>query len=676
MTMQTKLKSAIGVVLAGLLASGSAVAYTALDTSEFDTKADPCVDLNAYANAKWIAANPVPADQTRWNTFQVLRERSLDAQHEIAEEAAKHTGGEAITVEQQVGRYYHAGMDEAAIVKAGTAPIANDLGRVDRMKSAADIVTYLHEAYLRGENPVFAFTNSADYQDATQQIAYARQAGLSLPTSEYYTKPEHAEIREAYVAHIGKMLELAGVEKAAAAAQAQQAMAVETRLAKASLPPVQLRDPVNQYHFVSIDEADKATPHFSWKAFFKSQGVDAGKGFSLSQPAFFVEMDKMLAETPVAEWQAYLRYHVIENAAPYLAPAFEQESFEFFGRTLSGQKEMKPRWKRVVLSLNDDIGMAMGELYVKRHFTREAKQRMDVLVSNLRQALHARIEKLPWMSAETKVKALEKWDTFLPKVGYPDTWRDWSGLKIGADDSYYSIAQAAAKYNRDWRYAKIGKPTDRLEWTMTPQTVNAYYRPTDNTINFPAAILQPPFFDAKADDAVNYGGIGAVIGHEITHGYDDQGSKFDAKGNNANWWTKEDREKFDERTAKLAAQFDGYEPLPGQHVNGKLTLGENIADLGGLTIAYDALHLATAKSKPAKIDGYTAEQRFFLAWARIWRGGSRPEALKVRLASDPHSPEAYRAIGAPSNMEAYADAFQCKGSAAMLRRGAIQVTIW
>jgi putative endopeptidase len=480
---------------------------------------------------------------------------------------------------------------------------------------------------------------------------------------------------------VAQALQLTGVSEADAKKQADQVLAFETELAKASLAPVEMRTPENQYHFVTVKEADKITPHFSWEDFFKAQGVTVDKGFSLSQPKFMAEFDKLLANAPVDQWQAYLRFHTISDASPYLSKAFQDNKFDFYGKTLAGQPEQKPRWKRVLGGVNSSMGEALGQLYVAKMFTPEAKERAKELVDNVRNALKARIENLDWMSDETKQKAIAKWNTFLPKIGYPDKWRDWSGLEVKPGD-YYGNVMAAAKFNYQYDLNKIGKPTDRLEWGMTPQTVNAYYNPTDNTINFPAAILQPPFFYANGDDAINYGGIGAVIGHEASHGFDDEGSQFDGEGNNANWWTKADREKFDERSGKLVAQFDDYTPIkdkPDAHVNGKLTLGENIGDLGGLNSAYDALQMALKKNSQEageKIDGYTQDQRFFLNWARVWRGNIREKEALLRLNTDPHAPASLRAIGAPSNMEAFATAFQCKPTDPMVRSSDKQVKIW
>jgi putative endopeptidase len=649
----------------------------AFDTSELDTAINACKDFNGFVNRKWIDANPIPADKTRWGAFDQLRESSLNTQHEIAEAAAK-SGAAAGSIEQKIGTLYKTGMDEAAIDALGYEPIKPELAKIDAIGSSKDLVAYLKDSFSRGQGSVFSFGAEADFKNSSRKIAYAFQGGLGLPTRDYYEKAEYAELRDAYVAHVAKVLELIGVEAAEAKKQATAVLAFETQLAKASLAPVELRVPENQYHFVSVAEANKVTPHFDWNEFFAAQKADVTDGFSLSQPKFFAEFDKMLTGTPVADWQAYLRYQQADSASQYLSTPFQQEFFAFHKATLNGQKEDEPRWKRVLGTVNNELGMALGELYVAKAFPPESKARAQELVDNMQAALKARIEKLDWMSDTTKTKALEKWSSFLPKIGYPEKWRDWSGLTLNGD-SYFADVAAANQFNYDFDIAKIGKPTDRKEWGMTPQTINAYYNPTDNTINFPAAILQPPFFDAKADDAINYGGIGAVIGHEASHGFDDQGSQFDAVGNNTNWWTDDDRKAFEARTSKLVEQFNGYEPLPGKHVNGQLTLGENIADLGGLAIAYDALQVALEKN-PAeagqKIDGYTEDQRFFMNWARVWRGNTREKRLEVLLNADPHSPTMFRAIGAPSNMPAFASAFACKSGDAMVRSGDTQVKIW
>ncbi len=662
--------------------TAAAAPKSVFDVSELDANGNACQDFNSFVNSKWVAANPIPNDRTRWGSFDKLADDSLNTQHQIVDDAAKGADqAKSGSIEQKIGLIYKAGMDDAAIEKAGYDPIKPQLDAIAALKNGAAVADYITQRYAQGDGQVFQFGSGADFKHADMQIAYANEAGLGLPTKDYYSKPDYKAKRDAYVEHIAKALQLTGVSEADAKKQAADVLAFETKLADASLTPTEERDPNNQYHFVSVKDADKITPHFSWDKFFAAQGVTVDKGFSLSQPKFFAGFDKLLASAPVEQWQAYLRFHTIDNASAYLSKAFQDNLFDFYGKTMAGQPEQKPRWKRVLSAVNESMGEALGQLYVAKTFTPEAKQRAQELVDNVRNALKARIENLDWMSPTTKEKAIAKWNTFLPKIGYPDKWRDWSGLNISGDN-YYGDVEAAAKFNYDYDIAKIGKPTDRKEWGMTPQTVNAYYNPTDNTINFPAAILQPPFFDAKADDAINYGGIGAVIGHESSHGFDDQGSQFDGAGNQVDWWTKDDKAKFESRTDRLVKQFDDYAPIkdkPNLHVNGKLTLGENIADLGGLNVAYDALQEALKKNPQEagqKIDGYTEDQRFFLNWARVWRGSVREQQAELYLNTDPHAPASLRAIAAPSNMEAFATAFQCKPGDAMVRSGDKQVKIW
>jgi putative endopeptidase len=673
---------ALALALAATFAVGGAQAASpapVFDVNELDPAISACQDFNAYANGKWIAANPIPADRTRWGAFDELREQSLDAQHKIVDAAdANADKAPAGSIEQKIGWFYRSGMDEAAIDKAGFDPIRPDLDAISKLDDTADIVAWLGHAYANGEGHGFRFGSGTDYQDARKQIAFANQGGLGLPTPDYYTQDDYKDIRAAYVAHIAKLFELTGVPAADAKAKADGVLAFETRLAKASLSRVELRNPKNRYHFMSVADADAITPHLDWAAFFEATGVPAADGFSLSQPKFFAEFDKMLADVPAAQWRDYLAFHAIDDASPYLSTPFQDANFDFYGKTLNGQPEQQARWKRVLGAVNGGMGEALGQLYVKEYFPPEAKARAQQLVDNVRNALKARIEHLPWMSDETKAKALDKWAKFLPKIGYPDNWRSWDGLAVSPTD-YFGNVRAANRFDNRYDLDKIGKPTDRYEWHMTPQTVNAYYSSGTNTINFPAAILQPPFFYANGDDAINYGGIGAVIGHESGHGFDDSGSQFDGDGNNVNWWTQADRDAFDARTAKLAAQFDAYVPLashPDKHVNGKLTMGENIGDLGGLNFAYDALQAADGDTPDPMIDGLSRDQRFFLSWARVWRGNIRDKAQLVLLNTDPHSPAKFRAIGAPSNMPAFAQAFQCKAGDAMVRPDDKRVEIW
>ncbi|HEX7914712.1 M13 family metallopeptidase [Rudaea sp.] len=657
----------------------SPTAGSALDPASLDAKFKPCEDFYDHVNSKWLAANPIPGDRTRWGTFDELRENSLKAQRKLIEDPAIAAAARG-TIEQKLGDFYASGMDEATIEKAGIAPLKPELAKIAALKSSDDLAAYMIDAHARGLGGYFGFGALPDFKNSSMVIGFAGEDGLGLPERAYYLedKPDYVKIRGEYLAHIEKTLTLAGVKADEAKQDAQWILALETRDAKASLSPIEARDPKNQYHYASVAEADKATPHFPWTKFLAAQGLKDVQGFSLSHPEWFAEFDKMLTEVPVAQWKAYLRFHAIDDVSPYLSRAFVEEHFDFSAHKLRGQKEIEPRWKRVLGAVNGQMGQAMGQLYVKENFPPEAKQSAEQLVANLQAALKLRIEKLDWMSDATKAKALEKLSTFKPKIGYPDKWRDWTGLSI-ARAGYVDNLLAASKFNHDWRMGRIGKPVDKSEWGMTPQTVNASYSPLKNEITFPAAILQPPYFDAKADDALNYGGIGAVIGHEITHGFDDKGSQFDAQGNNSNWWTDDDRKKFTERADKLVAQFDGYVALEDLHVKGKLTLGENIADLGGLNVAYDALQIALAKNPTeakSEIDGLSQDQRFFLYFARLWRTNTLPATAKVNLNTDPHAPGQFRAIAAPSNMPAFAQAFSCKAGDAMVRGGDAQVKIW
>ena len=647
--------------------------------ADLDTSKNVCDNLADFVNSKWLAANPVPADRTTWGSFEMLTERSLAASKQLAEAAAAKTN--ATGVEKLVGDMYATGMDEAKINAAGVTPIQPMLDKIAALKTPADVAQYVRNDFAAGRGDLFNFYSNADFHDSQLMIAYADQGGLALPERAYYLEDgpdgSYKKIREAYVAHVSKQLQNAGVAQADADQQAKDVLAFETRLAKASLSPIELRDPKNEYNLVKATDADKASPNFPWGEFLKAQGLSVDS-FSLSQPKFFAEVNTMMKDVPVAQWQAYLRAHAIDGMAPYLSDKFATEQFDFFGKTLRGQKEQKPRWKRVLGATENGVGEALGQLYVKQYFPAESKKAMEQLVGNLRESLKARLEKLDWMSDATKVKAMEKWTSFMPKIGYPDKWRSWDGLSTSRD-GYVQNVLAATKFNYAWLMGKVGKPVDRTEWGMTPQTVNAYYNPQQNEIVFPAAILQPPFFDPKADPALNYGGIGAVIGHEMLHGYDDQGAQFDAKGNFANWWQDADKKGFEARTAKLVKQFDDYVSVDNIHVKGKLTLGENIADLGGTTVAYDALQKALAdagKSGNDKIDGYTEDQRFWLNWATVWRRNFNPEELKVRLNTDPHAPANFRAIGAPSNQPSFAAAFSCKPGQAMVRDADKQVVIW
>jgi putative endopeptidase len=640
---------------------------------DLDPAISACVDLADHANKKWETANPVPSDRTTWGAFETLIERSLAVQHQIAEQAGAATG--ATGVEKIVGDLWATGMDEKTINAQGVAPLASRLAEIDKLADGAAVAELLRARHARGEGLVFGFGPEADFKQSDMNIAYVTQGGLGLPDRSYYVDADKQPKRDAYVTHVAKILELSGVPAADAATGAKDVLAFETRLAKASKSAEELsRDVSLYYNPTTPADADKLTPAFSWTQFFAAQGVTVPM-FSMSVPAFHQEVSKMLGDVPIATWKTYLRFHTVDGLAGFLSDDFQNEQFEFYGRALRGQKEIKPRWKRVLDTINQQSGEALGQIYVKVAFPPESKKRMEELVNNLRAALKVRLEKLTWMSPETKTKALAKWEGFTSKIGYPDKWRDFTGFAT-ARESYVGNVLAGVEFNYKYELAKIGRPVDKTLWGMSPQTVNAGYNPLRNDITFPAAILQPPFFDATGDDAVNYGSIGAVIGHEMIHGYDDQGSRFGPTGVFENWWTKTDAEGFTKLTDKLVAQFDAYEALPGKKVNGKLTLGENIADLGGLAVAYDAMKTAAGDKPDPELDGFTREQRFFYGWATVWRRNHTPEEMEVRIATDPHAPAKYRAIGTPSNLATFAAAFGCKDGDAMVRGKDKQIAIW
>ena len=646
--------------------------FNQFKATDLDAARNACTDFNGFVNGRWLAANAIPGDRTSWGAFEMLGERSLAVQQQLAEQAAAMKG--ATGVEKIVGDFWATGMDEAKIEAAGIAPLKSRLEAIDALKNGPGVAEYLRQSFAKGEQAVFGFGPSPDFKNSAMNIAYAFQGGLGLPDPGYYT--DKKEIVAEYEKHIAKVLELSGIGASDAAKQAKDVIAFETRLAKVSKSSEELsRDAGLSYNPVSLADADKLAPNFPWTKFFESQGVEAPKMFSLAIPAFHAEVSKMLADTPVPVWKSYLRFHTVDGASPFLSKAFVQENFNFYNQTLRGQKEMRPRAKRVLGTIEGQAGEALGQMYVQVAFPAESKARMEELVKNLSMALKGRIENLAWMSPETKKKALEKWATFTPKIGYPDKWREWNGLQTSRN-SYIENVLAANAFNYQWSLSKIGKPVDKTEWGMSPQTVNAYYNPLQNEIVFPAAILQPPFFDAKADDALNYGGIGAVIGHEMIHGYDDQGSRFGPTGNFENWWSETDSKGFASLTSKLIAQFDGYEAAPGKMVNGNLTLGENIADLGGLAVAYDALQRASAGKPDPKVDGIDRDQRFFLNWGTVWRRNFTPKELEVRLVTDPHAPANFRAVGSPSNHPAFAKAFTCKAGDPMFRDGEKRIVIW
>lgn len=641
-----------------------------------------CEDLNGFVNAKWMAENPAPSDRSSRSLANQVIERNLTLQREIVEAAAA-TAEQAKpgSIERKIGLLYQSGLDVDTINKGGFDPIKPKLHAIDQIGSRHNIATYLVASFTNGDQQVFFFTSAADFKDARRQIGSARQAGLGLPNPEYYTAEKYAGTRNDYVSYIARSLQLVGISEVQAQSDAAKVLDFETKLARASMSPADLRDLNNNYNLVTLQQANLLTPHFDWGRFFVAHRLPTNQPFSLSQPNFFAAFDELLADAPLDQWKAYLRFHVIDDASPYLAAEFQDAKFNFYGKKLAGKAEQGPRWKQALDSVNQAMGQALGQLYVAKAFSAGSKAQAEQLTDHIRDALKQRIEQAGWMSEPTRLSAIVKLNKMLAKVGYPDHWRSWDGLQI-KPGRYYENMMAAAKYDYWYDIGHIGGQTDRGEWDMNPQTVNAYYSRSTNTINFPAAMLQPPFFYPGGDDAINYGALGAFVGHEVTHGFDDKGRQFDGDGNKASWWADVDEVQFNALAEKLVSQFDAYAPIkakPDLHVNGRLTLSENIADLGGLSIAYDALHSALrqkGEDPRANIDGFTADQRFFLSYARIWRSSVGDKSAEVLLSADRHAPAFARVDGPTSNMAEFARAFQCKASDAMVRSADRQITIW
>ena len=651
-----------------------------LDPRNMDTAVKPQDDFYLYANGGWLKRNPVPPEYSRWGAFSELEEKNNEALHKIAEKTANtHVDANAAPEVQKVGDYYASGMDEKTIDAARTKPLEDELKRIDAIKDRADLLNAIARLHTIGVDAFFEFGSGQDAKDSTRDIAQAHQGGLGLPDRDYYTKTDEdsKKKRAAYADHVTKILTLLGEPPGKAAEDARKIMALETSLAKASRTRVELRDPQKNYNKMSQADLQKLTPDWNWADYFKAINLNEPGDINVGQPDFFKAANAMFTKTSIDDWKTYLRWHLIDDAAAELSKDFVNEDFNFNERVLRGTKEIKPRWKRVVASTNGAVGEALGKLYVADYFPPEAKARALEMINNLKAALADRIKTVDWMDEPTKQAALKKLEAMNVKIGYPDKWRDYSLLKIDRD-SYVSNAMRAANFEVNRHLKKIGKPVDRTEWGMTPETVNAYYSPSINEIVFPAGILQPPFFDAEMDDAVNYGAIGVVIGHEMTHGFDDQGRKYDGEGNLKDWWTADDAKAFEERAQKVVEQYNSYEALPGLHVNGKLTLGENIADLGGTSIAYEALQRALAKdpSKRKTIDGFTPEQRFFISLAQIWRTNIREAEARRLVTVDPHSPGQFRAIGPHVNLQQFYDAFDIKAGAPMWRDPALRAKIW
>ncbi|MET0556729.1 MAG: M13 family metallopeptidase [Vicinamibacteria bacterium] len=665
-----KLIALTGLGLAAVTAQAQDTAakpkIAGFDVTALDRSANACTDFYQFACGGWMKANPVPADRPRWGRFDELQDRNRDVLREILNQISASSGGRT-PIDQRIGDHYAACMDEVGTEAKGAKPLDAELAAIAAVADKAALTDRVARLQMSGTAAFFGYGSLQDFKDATKVLAVVDQGGLGLPDRDYYFKEDarSQEIRTKYVAHVQKMLELLGDAPDAAAASAKTVMEMETALAKVSLERVKRRDPENLYHKMSRADLATLAPEIKWEAFFTATGAPAFTEINVTHPEFFKGLSELIKTRPLADWKTYLRWHLVRQQAALLSSAFVNESFEFFGKTLTGAKELRPRWKRCVDRVDNDLGDALGQRYVEKTFGAEGKQRMNAMVAALEKALEADIQALPWMTDPTKKKGLEKLRAIANKVGYPDKWRDYTSVKILRDDAVGNAARAAAyEFKRD--LDKIGKPVDRGEWQMSPPTVNAYYSPLLNDINFPVGILQPPFFDNKMDDAVNFGGIGAVIGHELTHGFDDSGRKFDAQGNLQDWWTEADGKAFVERAQCIDDQYGSYTAVDDVKLNGKLTLGENVADNGGLRIAHMALMNTLAGKTPAAIDGFSADQRLFLGWAQIWCQNATPEISRMLAQTDSHSPGRYRVNGTVSNMPEFQKAYQCKAGDAMV----------
>lgn len=641
--------------------------------TNLDRSCKPCDNFYEFAMGGWMKANPIPPEYPSWGTFTQLRDNNLSALRTVLE-AAEKANAPAGSNEQKIGDFYASCMDTTAIEAAGLKPLSGELATIDDIHDRASLEAAIAQLQREGAGVLFRFGSGQDIKDSTRVIAQANQGGLGMPDRDYYFRDDEKskQLRADYEQHVAKMFALAGDALDTAASEAKTILTVETALAKASRTRVELRDPEKNYNLMPLSEMNTLTPDWSWPNYLHAIGAPPLEQVDIRQPEFFKEVNQELSSVSLPDWKIYLRWHVIHSSAPALPKLFVEENFDFYERKLAGTKELLPRWKRCAQSTDRNLGEALGQVYVEKYFPPAAKARAKQMVNNLLAALREDIPTLSWMGPDTKKEALAKLEAFTVKIGYPDKWRDYSKLKIDRT-SYAANLRRSVEFEHLRQLDKIGKPVDRTEWGMTPPTVNAYYNPTMNEIVFPAGILQPPFYNPNADDAVNYGGIGSVIGHEISHGFDDQGSKFDGKGNLHEWWTPEDRENFTERADCVVNQFNGYEVEPGLHQNGKLVLGESIGDLGGLAIAYAAYEKSIAGKRPPDIDGFTPEQRFFLGWAQVWGTNQRAEAARLQTNTDPHPLPRFRGIGPLSNTEAFARAFECKKGDPMVRDQACKI---
>jgi putative endopeptidase len=657
-------------------ASGALREIPAFDVNAIDKSIDPCVDFFQYACGTWMKNNPVPPDKARWGRFDELADHNLYILRDIltsAQAPGKHTAAETM-----VGTYYASCMDESAIEKKGNSPLTVELERISAIQTKADLIGEVAALQHNSIPVLFAFYPQADMHDSTRTIAVLDQGGITMPDRDYYLKddPKSVETRQKYVDHVQKMFELTGDKQETAAAEAKTVLAIETGLAQASMDRTARRDPKTRDHKMTVAEITAAAPNFNFTLYFANNGSPKFTSLNVSIPDFFKQVDGQLNTVPLDDWKVYLRWKTISDYAGTLTEAFVEEDFNFNGKYLSGQKEMEPRWKRCVKSTDASLGMALGKLYVDRTFGAEGKERTLKMVQAIENAMHQDIGQLSWMSETTKKKAYEKLNTIVNNIGYPDAWRDYSSVVIKSDD-YAGNSRRAGSFEVQRLYKKIDQPTDRKDWSMTPPTVNAYYRPPMNDINFPAGILQPPFYGKLMDDAVNYGGIGVVIGHELTHGFDDQGRKYDAEGNFRDWWTAEDGKEFEQRADCTANEYSSFVSVKDDKgevkLNGKLTLGENTADNGGLKLAYMALTDIIGNTPVKPVDGYTAQQRFFLAYGQVWCQNVTDQEARKRVLTDPHSPGRWRVNGAVQNSAAFEQAFGCKAGQPMVSENACRV---
>jgi putative endopeptidase len=668
--------AAFSVTATPLAPFGDEPPVPAFSLAYMDRSVSPAADFYAYADGQWIKDNPVPADKARWASFTQLAERNSYLIHALLEDAAA-ADNPLGTPRREAGDFYASAMDTNRLEQLRFKPIAADLKRIDHVKSTKDLFRLLARFHQEGVGGIFGESVGPDARQSSIYALELRQGGLSLPDRDYYLKEEFATQRQAYREHVAKMFALLGEKTGDAAAHAGTVIDIETELAKASRSRVDLRDPIKNYNKFTKAGLLEKNPAINWQVYLSERDLARVPYAVVGQPEFFEAVDTLVRSRPLPDWRVYLRWHLLHASAPFLCGDAEVENFNFFGKVLSGQPEQEPRWKRAFHTLDRGIGEAVGRLYVQKYFPPEAKARMNDLVENLKSVFRDHLEKVDWMTDATRAKALAKFARFTRKIGCPDKFRDYSSIKITRDDYLGNVRRATA-FEEHREIARVGKPVDRTEWEMTPPTVNAYFNPLQNEIVFPAGILQPPFFDVSQDDAVNYGAIGVVIGHEITHGYDDQGRKYDADGNLNEWWTKEDAKEFEARAQKVVDEYNAFEPLPGMHVNGRLTLGENLADLGGVSIAYDALERALARdpSKRVVIDGFTPEQRFFISFAQVWRTNIRDAEARRLVTVDPHSPGRFRAFGPLVNYQQFFDAFNIKPGDPMWRAPELRAHIW